>query len=277
MTHHTLSTTLTVTPDDWTNAVQFLEDHLDLSKSKIKSVMNKGGVWLSRSDGVERLRRATTELRTGDEVTINYDPERLDRHIKEIDVLADEVQYSAWIKPAGMPITGDKWADFHCFERNVELACHSERPVLPMLDMDEFTAGVMLVAHQPRMASQLTEQFSNGEATVRFRTEVRGDVSDTADNLAQVLAKNMGCEVTCETQSYNDYGNTSKVDITLTHFNKYVEHTLRQALADADHPVMGDEQYGEDNDSKGGIRLRLFEMSLRCPVNFLRIELSLYN
>ena len=55
-----LDVSLEVESDDSKIAIDFLLDNVNLSKSRLKDVMNKGAVWLSRgSQPKKRLRRAS--------------------------------------------------------------------------------------------------------------------------------------------------------------------------------------------------------------------------
>ncbi len=62
----------TIGPDDPKTAVDFLAQHSDLSKGRIKVAMNKGAVWLKKTKGKQnRIRRATTSLKAGDHLSLS--------------------------------------------------------------------------------------------------------------------------------------------------------------------------------------------------------------
>ena len=82
-----------------TYATEFLAAETGLSKSKIKTTMTRGAVWLTSGSSRKRLRRAKAKLAPGDLVSIYYSPEimetvptflvhRLDRYVWGLMVLA---------------------------------------------------------------------------------------------------------------------------------------------------------------------------------------------
>ena len=61
-----------------TYATDFLAQETGLSKSKIKTTMTRGAVWLKSGNSAKRLRRAKAKLVPGDLVSIYYSPEVLE-------------------------------------------------------------------------------------------------------------------------------------------------------------------------------------------------------
>ena len=68
----------TVGPDDPKTVIEFLAGHSGISKVRIKDAMNKGAVWLKRTQGKQyRIRRAATILKPGDHLWFYYDEKLL--------------------------------------------------------------------------------------------------------------------------------------------------------------------------------------------------------
>lgn len=262
---------LTVTNQDWTIAIKFLEDYVDLSKTKLKDAMNKGCVWRTRRGVRERIRRAQTEIRTDDVIEVFYNPESLMYHPKEVDLVEDRVQYSVWNKPVGMPIQGDDWGDYNSLMRQVELMCQGEREVYQVQELDAEESGVVIIAHQKKTAASLNKLFQSAKVKQSYRVEALGEMPESGE-LTDALD---GKSATSQFQrvSYNDHGNSSKVDAQL---QSGIVNQLRRHLELSGHPVMGDALYGEGNDNRGGIRLRLTALELECPVKRKKARFSLY-
>ena len=63
-----------VDTDDSGPVSDFLAKRTGISRSKVKDAMNKGAVWLKKRRGKQnRIRRATTVLKPGDQISFNYD------------------------------------------------------------------------------------------------------------------------------------------------------------------------------------------------------------
>lgn len=253
-----IETELIVGNDDWTVAGDFLADKLQLSRSKIRDLMNKGGVWQQQRAGKQRLRRVSSVLKTGDVLHVNYDAARLAKPVKDIDLIADFDLYSVWRKPAMMPLYGDQWADFDSFARNVELACRGEREMIIFENLSEIESGAMLIAHSRRAAWQLAEKMASGQLGWQLRGELKGKIEHGALAHGAINA-------TLRTLAYDDERNCSKVVLTCraqmpaekAQFAPVI-YWLREALAAKQHPVVGDPEFNDDD--RAQLKLRVVEL-----------------
>lgn len=262
----------TVTNKDWTIAIKFLEEYVDLSKSKLKDAMNKGCIWRNRDGVRERLRHAQAEIRTDDVIEVFYNSDLLMLAPKELDLLDDRNQYSVWNKPAGMPMQGDDWGDFNAVLRLVKLMAQGERHVYLVSDLDAEASGVMLVGHQKRTATYLNKLQKTGQIKECYRIEAQGEV-DEAGEINSALDK-QDAITQYQRISYNDHGNSSKVDVQL---QSGIKDQLRRHFTSIGHPVIGDAVYGENSDGhRGGIRLRVTALELQCPVKDEAVSFNLY-
>lgn len=232
-------------------AGDFLAAKLPLSRSKIRDVMNKGGVWLQQ----ERLRRVHHILGAGEELAVFYDPDRLAKRALEIDLIEDCQHYSIWHKPAMMPLLGDDWADFDSFLRNVTLACHQQRPIILFANLTTIEAGAVLVAHSQRAAQQLAAKINQGKISWQLRAELIGSVA------SQQLAGDK-IEVNISAPAYNTASGRSKV-LLACRLKNAVENPAampviahaRQLLAAHDLAVVGDPEFAQDQSANLKLRV----------------------
>ena len=261
----------TVTNKDWTIAIKFLEEYVNLSKSKLKDAMNKGCIWRNRDGLRERLRHAQAEIRTDDVVEVFYNSELLAQVPKELDLLDDRIQYTVWNKPTAMPIEGDDWGDFNSVLRLVKLMAQGERHVYKVSDLEAEASGVIIVGHQKRTANYLNKLQKTGQIKECYRIEALGQVDEQGE-IDSPLGKQAAL-THFQRVSYNDHGNISKVDVQL---QSGIKDQLRQHMTSIGHPVMGDPVYGENNDNRGGIRLRVTALELQCPVKNELVNFNRY-
>ena len=80
------------------SAVTLLATASGFSKQQIKQLMHSGAVWLTQGKQTKRLRRAKKNLPTGSELHLYFDQKIQQAEIAEPHLLADEGDYSVWIK-----------------------------------------------------------------------------------------------------------------------------------------------------------------------------------
>lgn len=171
-----ISVALEVESDDALIAIEFLLDNVQLSKSRLKKLMNAGGVWLRRGDAPRfRLRRAMTDLRVGDILEIYYDEALLDQPYRPSTCLADHDIYSVWHKPAGVFCNGSDWGDHNSLERQVNLHFHKQRPVWLQHWLPAAGRGLVLISHHKRARLALQELQKSGGVKACYRFAVKGD------------------------------------------------------------------------------------------------------
>jgi tRNA pseudouridine32 synthase / 23S rRNA pseudouridine746 synthase len=246
------------------DAVTALARVSELPKARLKDALNKGAVWLKRSSKQRRLRRATFALLPGDVLTLHYNPEVLALQPPVPTLLADERQYSVWIKPAGLLAQGSPEGDHCSLLRQAELLL--KRDCLLVHRLDREAAGLMLLAHTPKAAAALSALFARQDDSAGLRklyqVEVRGEVpeSGTLDSpldgkLALTRYRRLG---------YDALRNSSRVEVELVTGRK---HQIRRHFADSGHPVLGDPQYGSGNQDARGLQLFALALAFKCPLS----------
>jgi tRNA pseudouridine32 synthase/23S rRNA pseudouridine746 synthase len=257
-------------------AIDFLVANVNLSKSRLKDLMNKGGVWrVDASNNRQRIRRAMTDIFVGDQIEIFYDDRLLALKPLKATLLEDAGQYSVWNKPFGMPLNGSDWGDFHSFCRAVEMAFNPAREIFWLSALDYQATGLLILAHTRKAALAFADQLSvdGFEATARlhYRADVQGDYIggesldeplDSASAVTQV--KKVRYDKRPDRTIVDVWPQTGRTDQVVRH------------LAQAGFPVIGDERYA-DHEAGEGLRLRLVEMVFQCPVSGEQKHYSLVN
>ncbi len=161
----TLNFSVTFDTDGKRLDVFLSEAGLSLSKRKIKSIIDVGGVYVNQ----KRVRIASHVLRRGDKVRMQYSDEALHRGSQKPEVLRDEdILYDhdgviAINKPPGLPsqATMDQ-AVVHVIphlESYLKSRGDQRGPLILVHRLDKETTGVILVAVGADRATWLTEQF----------------------------------------------------------------------------------------------------------------------
>ena len=239
-----------------TYATDFLAQETGLSKSKIKTTMTRGAVWLKSGSSAKRLRRAKAKLVPGDLVSIYYSPKVLEAVPAKPILVDDQSSFSVWEKPVGLMSGGSRFGDHCSINRVVEQQL--DRPTFLVHRLDRYVWGLMVLAHSKSAAAHLSEQFQERKTTKIYHAIVHGKLS--AEQAINTPVDNKVASSTVKPISLD--ADTSLIEVRIETGRK---HQIRQHLASIDHPVVGDRQYGSQ-DMKG-IQLAAVELGFKSPLN----------
>ncbi len=241
-----------------------------LSKARVKDAMSKGALSLKRGKQTRRIRRAETAVKSGDILYLNYDESLLALKPPMISCLEDRMGYSIWFKPAGVMSQGNQYGDHMSILRIVEKQLHQKREVFPVHRLDRETRGLVMVAHNKKMAATLSTMFQQHQiekgyqAIVLGKTEASGKIDIALDGKQAVTHfTRIG---------YDEERGTSQVDIQLETGRT---HQIRRHFEQIGHPLMGDPKYGSGNKNRQGLLLVAYKLSFLCPIRKDQITLAL--
>jgi tRNA pseudouridine32 synthase/23S rRNA pseudouridine746 synthase len=256
------------TPVD--NALEFLAEASGLPKKRLKDAMSKGAVWLIRGSHERRLRRANSPLRAGDRIELYYDEALLELRPPQLSAIEDRMGYSLWYKTAGVMSQGTRYGDHMALPRIAELAYGYKREIFAVHRLDRETRGLILLAHNRKMAAILSKLFQDGAVEKGYQAVVLGEapLDGTVD-----LALDGKAAITHFTRlEYDPERNTSVLEIRIEHGRT---HQIRRHLEHIDHPVMGDPRYGEGNKNREGLLLVAHRLNFICPMRRQPTEFQL--
>lgn len=246
-------------------AVDVLANQSGLPKARIKDAMAKGAVWLKQRGKEKRLRRVNTALLPGDTISLYYDARLLALAPPTPHQLADEKQYSVWIKPAGVLAQGTREGDHCSMLRLAELQLNRQCFLVHRLDRE--AAGLMLIAHTGKAAAALSKLFADhtaGAAAIekRYRVEVRGELP--AEGHIKQQLDGQAASTRYRRLALDVERNASLAEVVIDSGRK---HQIRRHLAGIGHPVLGDPQYGEGNSDPRGLQLFAVQLKFICPLS----------
>lgn len=233
-----------------------------LSKTRIKDCMTKGGVWWSRPGrSTSRLRRASTAVKPGERLEINYDPALLALVPVRPELIAKTRWYSVWNKPAGVLSQGTRFADHCTLPRLAQTQLGARTEPHPVHRLDREAQGIMLLAHDGKAAARLGELFRQGKVEKEYAAIVRG-VPDWTDMEVSEPLDGKECR-----SRFHVVRSDPASDMTLVtaHIDTGRKHQIRRHLAGLGHPVMGDPRYGRGNACLRGLQLVARSLALTCP------------
>lgn len=243
-------------------AANYLAEASNLSKGIVKDAMKKGAVWLTKNGRKRRLRRAKSMLQPGDEVSFYYAEDILNTTPEQPTLVADERDFSVWIKPAGVTSGGTRFGDHCAIDRIIEKRL--DRPCFLVHRLDRFAWGLMVVAHGKKSAADLSGQFQARQVKKYYEAIVIGELIEPVTINATVDEKAAISHVTPMTSN----GIHSQVRVNIETGRK---HQIRQHLSSLGYPILGDRQYGgyhedqtnEANQADVGLQLAAVELAFQ--------------
>jgi tRNA pseudouridine32 synthase/23S rRNA pseudouridine746 synthase len=244
-----------------TKALDLLAGSVPLSRQKLKQTMEKGGVWLKKAKGGRRrLRRAKTLLQSGDVLELHYDAFILASVAPVPRLISDRLAYSVWYKPENMLSQGSMFADHCAITRWVEKNHVPHRTVYLVHRLDRAAQGLMLLAHDQKMAAKLSKLFAAREIQKRYRVMISGRFDAP---LPLHLDSPLDGKA-AESVILSAHAEAEKSEL-IVEIKTGRKHQIRRHLSDAGWPVLGDKLYG-DKDSTGSLELIACLLNFICPI-----------
>ncbi len=234
-----------------------------LSKQTLKQTMLKGAVWISRQQHTQRIRRADKALKTGDELHLYYDEEVLGQIPEPAQLIADEQAYSVWNKPSGMLSQGSRWGDHCTINRWVEKNLSPQRPAFIVHRLDRAATGLMIIAHQKKIAAAFAKLFQLREIEKKYRAIVHGHFEEAMTINAEIEQRSAVSHVLG--LQFDSASSQSLVEVSIETGRK---HQIRRHLAEAGFPIVGDRLYGHESDKNGrNLCLASCYLAFRSPLD----------
>lgn len=258
-------------------AVDLLAQETGLSKQKIKLIMQKGAVWVTKGKKTQRLRRAKKSVKQGETVHIYYDRAVLEMEPAEPELIFDEGRYSIWNKPYGLLSQGSKWGDHCTITRWAEQNLKPQRVSFVVHRLDRAANGLIIIAHEKNAAATLSQLFQHRQVEKHYQIWVHGKFSEqaTASNPIRVDSDidDRSAVSYFAFKKYDAERDRSLLEVTIETGRK---HQIRRHSAELGFPVVGDRLHGKEGD-KEDLQLQAYFLSFKCPYSHVQRTFNLLN
>lgn len=241
--------------------VYLLEQIGELSRRKIRSIIDVGGVYVNR----KRVRIASRAVTVGDQIRVEYNEAAL-RKVKaenfaftDKDVIFSKFSVFAVNKPPGLPSQATKdQSVMHAvpvLEKYLREKKIKFKPLILVHRLDKETSGLLLIAEGSERATWLTEQFRERKVKKTYwaichgvpewtRKTEKAPLSDIDKKSGLVSAVRSGGRSALthfKVLSVNESLGLSLIECTPETGRS---HQIRVHLEINGHPIVGDKRYG---------------------------------
>ncbi len=253
--------------------LQLLSNELErsndqLSASQLKQAIYKGCLWLERGKKIKRIRRLKSQLQSGQQLHFYYNQKIISEEPLKAQLIEDNGAYSIWHKPAGMLCQGSKWGDHTTINRFAEKQLKPQRNSIIVHRLDKMTSGLMILAHQRKIAAAFTALFEQRQIEKHYRVMVQGHFKQAEKLLTLDTDINNKSAIShIKLMEVNQQSDRSILDV---HIETGRKHQIRQHLAMAGYPVVGDRLYGLDNEVEEiveDLQLTAYKLQFICPLS----------
>lgn len=255
---------------DCDSVADLLAAETGLSKQKLKSAMQKGCVWWERGKQIQRLRRATKPLKSGDTLHLYYDEAVLNEIPPTPTLIADEGAYSVWNKPYGLYSQGTKWGDHCTISRYAEQ--FFDRPTFTVHRLDRAANGLIIIAHTKTTAAAFAQLFKAHQLQKHYQAIVDGywDCSQP-ELLIDAPIEDKPARSLVSGIRYNEQLNQSTLNVRIESGRK---HQIRRHLSGLGFSIVGDRNYGNQEQTQD-LQLTAYYLAFICPVTGIQKEYRL--
>lgn len=243
-----------------------LAERSGLSNSQVKKAMIAGAVWLERDGKSSRIRR-NSQLKPADQLTLNYAPELLRETPPTLKSIHKGDNFSVWVKPRGMTISGSRFCDHTSLKRCIETQLPGQPAVYIVHRLDRFTAGLIVVAHNKATAAHLAEQFKSHQVSKYYHALVAGCCLEPA-------TIDMAIDGKAALSLISPVAQQAVRSIVRVEIKTGRKHQVRRHLASIDHPIIGDRQYNQ-RDPDHSLDLQLVASQLGFTVDDERFTFTI--
>lgn len=189
--------------------LDYLADETALSKSKLKSIMQIGGIWRKPDmDEPYRVHNFKEKIKLNDEIHLYYDEAILKLAPAKLVCESDHGSFSYWYKPKTMLKNPHLYCDHLSFSRAIERDLPQHLNITLILPDHDDLYGKLLLCHTNAKAASIDPARLSG--VFRFVTQ-QPKLFTELDQFYKVKDSRSGFYVTCKTTFHDLYNVVNKI------------------------------------------------------------------
>lgn len=253
------------------HAFGLLSQHGALTPEQIDSCFEHGSVWMETVGKPVRIYFKYTELKPGNKLHLYCNESTLADCPYKPELVEDHSSFSIWNKPSGMLSQGSKWGDHWTLSQWVHQHHFTDRESFITHRLDRFTQGLMIVAHDKVVNKQFHRLFEHRKIKKTYRAIVSGLLTVGEERLIETPIDEQSAKTQIKVLEQNTETQQSLVELKPETGRK---HQIRIHLAELNHPIVNDRQYGNAPFS-GDMLLQASGLEFCEPENEKLLQISL--
>lgn len=247
------------------NILQSMMSNSGLDADTLNDAAGKGAVWLSQQQGKRfgrrrRIRSLDKSLDTNALINLNFNTAVLAQRPLPISCVLEQVNYGIWHKPPGMLCQGSKWSD-HTTATQVA-ANRLGKPCHLVHRLDKSAQGLLLMAYTANATRQLCQLFERRQVEKIYHVWIDGPFNETLPFEITNRLEGKHARTMIKHAYWHDASRCTRLMISIETGRK---HQIRQHLAQAGYPVIGDRLYGKREKAGVNLQLQASAMNFKCP------------
>ena len=250
--------------------LDYLYNNLDMPKKRIKQYLTHGAIYVNNN----KTTKYNYKVVPGMKIVIDTDSKG--KVELPFDILFEDDHIIVVNKPSGLlTIATDKEKEKTLYHIVREYLVSKDRnaKVFIVHRLDKDTSGIVVLAKDMKTKNKLQENWNEYVSLREYTAVVRGHLKNKEDRIVQYLKEtktnlvypaknNEGKEAITNYKVLKENSNYSLVDIIIETGRK---NQIRVAFNNMNHPIVGDNKYGNIKEDKSRLYLHANRLKMYYP------------
>ena len=250
--------------------LNYLYDNLDMPKKRIKQYLTHGAIYVNNN----KTTKYNYKLVPGMKIVIDTDSKG--KVELPFDILFEDDHIIVVNKPSGLLTIAtekEKEKTLYHIVREYLVSKNRNAKVFIVHRLDKDTSGIVVLAKDMKTKNKLQENWNDYVSLREYTAVVHGHLKKKEDRIVEYLKENKinlvyavrngeGKEAITNYKVLKENSNYSLVDIIIETGRK---NQIRVAFNNMNHPIVGDNKYGNIKDDKSRLYLHANRLKMYYP------------
>ena len=250
--------------------LNYLYDNLDMPKKRIKQYLTHGAIYVNNN----KTTKYNYKLVPGMKIVIDTDSKG--KVELPFDILFEDDHIIVVNKPSGLLTIAtekEKEKTLYHIVREYLVSKNRNAKVFIVHRLDKDTSGIVVLAKDMKTKNKLQENWNDYVSLREYTAVVHGHLKKKEDRIVEYLKENKinlvyavrngeGKEAITNYKVLKENSNYSLVDVIIETGRK---NQIRVAFNNMNHPIVGDNKYGNIKDDKSRLYLHANRLKMYYP------------
>ncbi len=250
--------------------LDYLYNNLDMPKKRIKQYLTHGAIYVNNNKTTKYNYKVVPGMR------IVIDTDSKGKAELPFDILFEDDHIIVVNKPSGLLTIAtekEKEKTLYHIVREYLVSKNKNAKVFIVHRLDKDTSGIVVLAKDMKTKNRLQENWNEYVSLREYTAVVHGHLKNKEDRIVEHLKENKinlvyavkngeGKEAITNYKVIKENSNYSLVSITIETGRK---NQIRVAFNNMNHPIVGDNKYGEMKDDKSRLYLHANRLKMYYP------------